>query len=343
MKILHTSDNHIDFFARKLGNTKYERGGSNIYYKERIELTRSIIQDGVNRKVGAIVVSGDFHNKTKPPPQELADAYKIFDSVPSSLPVIIICGNHDESTSRGSALHPLVNRRPNIHVFLSLGFFNCGGIPIIAAPWNTPYENIRHLRRQFIKDVVLVHHVGVLTPGMNWGETGGEVGTITVEQLQDLNCIVTMLGHYHGQTFFTPDIAYAGSPEYFRFDEENQTKGYLIWDLEKQTAESVITKTTPFKTYQVEEFLSSTNIDNTSFIRVKGMGIDKEKEEVLKKLKSLGCPGYKLDIGNPLKYRRLFTLKTTDNITTLRSYLENKNISPIDELLELDQKISKAT
>lgn len=337
MKILHTSDNHVDFFAKRLGSIKYDNG-QNIYYKQRLDLTTSIINDGVDKKVDVIVVSGDFHNKIKPPPQELADTYKIFDSVPSNIPVIIISGNHDESTSRGSPLLPLLHRRNNIHVALTLTYTCIFGVNFLLAPWNTPFSDIQKFCSKEAPDV-LVYHVGVHTDSSHWGEIEGENGTVTVEQLKSLNLKAILLGHFHGQTEFTPNIWYAGSPEYFNFGEEHQEKGYLFWDVGVSVT-PIKTQTTKFRTFTIEEFMDTNEI-NVDCIKIQGEGTQIDKARVISKLEELECSAYKIDIDNPIKSRRLFTLQGNTNTMLLKDYLQNKQIDPVDKLLELDASISK--
>jgi DNA repair exonuclease SbcCD nuclease subunit len=342
MRILHSSDNHVDFYAKKLGSIRYDKG-VNAYHQERINLTRSIVEDGINRKVDIIIFAGDFHNKTKPPPQELADTYKIFDSIPSNIHVIIISGNHDEPTYRGSPLQPLLNRRENIHAFVSSGVININGLDFIAAPWNTPLSEMQAIRNTFPSSVkpVLIHHTGVIKEDLNWGEVAGEVGTIQVKQLQDLNCSAVLLGHYHGQLFFDTSIAYCGSPEYFRFDEEHQTKGYLIWTIANPLeVERVITRSTCFKNYDIEGFLNAKDIDPNTYIKVKGIGSEAERKEVLHKLQTIKTPGYKINIQDPIQYKRVITLETINTNTIFLDYLKNKDITPIDELVKLDQEIA---
>jgi DNA repair exonuclease SbcCD nuclease subunit len=340
-KILHTSDNHIDFYATCLDSSRYENG-ENVIYKKRLEITKQIIECGVKLNVDAFVFAGDFHNKLKPPPQEYTDVNELFDTIPSEIPVYIIHGNHDEPTLRGAALGPLVNRRPNIHVALKHEVVYWKGIHYILAPWGTPYSVVAKTCN-LIKDTkVLIYHVGVKFGNLHWAEIEGEEGTVTVEQLQNLDSY-TMLGHYHGQVEVAPNIYYCGSPEVFNFGEQDQKKGYLIWTIGQRSAnvKSYEVDYTPFVTIKAQDFIEQDFSHEDAYVRIKGEVTELERTQVLEKLRKFNCLGYKLDLQNVMKSRKVFSLQGRSNIEILKNYLESKKTTSIDDLLSVDQEIEK--
>ena len=145
MKILHTADNHHDFFATRLGSMQIV-DGKNAIYEERVNRTKQIVQVGMKEKVDFFVFAGDFFNKTKPPPQEYSDAIDIFDSIAEKKPVIIIAGNHDETTAKGCPLSVIEGRNKNIHVSWFIDSFELNGVEFVLAPWGTEMDAIKRRR-----------------------------------------------------------------------------------------------------------------------------------------------------------------------------------------------------
>lgn len=340
MKLIHSSDHHHDFYATRLGNMRIENGRNTIY-TERLERTKQIILNSLKEDGNLFIFSGDFHNKLRPPPQEYNDVFELFDLIPPDKGVFIIPGNHDEPTDRGCPLQALKGRKKNVLVALKCTTVEYRKVQFVLAPWRTPFETIKEAVSLCTKDtpIVLVAHVAVIAQGLNWGETEGEVGTVTIEELQSLGCSRILLGHYHGQVELAKNIWYAGSPEIYNFGEEDQVKGYLVWDTDKDEVQHRDTVYPAFRTYTVDDFLGLVENKVDAYIRIKGETTEEQKVAVLSKLKDFECLGYKLDLASAMKARKLYFLKGKSNVEILTNYFKGKEVENIEELVKLDQKI----
>jgi DNA repair exonuclease SbcCD nuclease subunit len=349
-KVAHISDVHLDFFATRLGSQKIV-DGVNQYYVERMKRFEGIIKNCIEENVNYIVISGDLHNKPRPVAQEYSDLFHILDRIPPEISVFIITGNHDETTSRGSPLLPLYNRRTNINVFTYLNATELNGIPFVFAPWNTPFEKIKEVIKKVERKAFLVYHVGVTgIGGMNWGEVGDETGTVHIDQLKELNCHGIMLGHHHNQKEISKNIWYAGSPECFNFGERNDTKGYLIWEILDDNyvyVQQIPTSYPRFSTLPSDQFLKYTNTNDceNNYICIEGEVTSDERVKIISKVHELeGCLGvkYKLTMKAEKRVERHISGKTPQEI--LLNFLKRDNkYTPeqINSFLEIDKKIEK--
>lgn len=352
IKILHTSDNHHDFFATRLGSMQVVNG-KNAIYEERVQRTKNIVEIGMNDAVDFFVFAGDFFNKPKPPPQEYADALHIFDGIAKKKPVIIIAGNHDELSSKGCPLTVMHDRHKNIHVAWFIDSFELNGVEFVLAPWGTDIDDIKR-RRDACKPYlpkVLVYHVGVRMQELHWAEVEGENGTIDFDQIDELGFDAVMMGHYHGQTMFKnlghPVTCYSGSPEVvFGFGEEDQKKGFLIWSLDEkaQKHSTFVDRQVPyprFKTYGVDEFLALKETGFDGYIRVMGDASPEEVKAVFDKVKNFECLGFRPALKNKMKLQKVHSLKGQSNTDILKNYLRAKKVEGVDGLLKLDKKIEE--
>ena len=351
MKILHTADNHHDYFATRLGSMQIVNG-KNAIYEERLARTKQIVQVGMEEKVDFFVFAGDFFNKIKPPPKEYSDAMEIFDSIAQTKPVITIAGNHDELTAKGCPLSVVKGRHKNIHVAWFIDSFELNGVEFVLAPWGTDFDTIQR-RRDICKSnlpKVLIYHVGVRMEGLHWAEVEGENGTIDFDQIDSLDFDAVLMGHYHGQTMFKglghPKTCYAGSPEMYNFGEEEQKKGFLIWTVDDKgkklsTFESKEVSYPKFKTYSIEEFLNPNEIGFDGFVRVLGEASQEEIKAVFDKGKNFECRGFRPSLKNKMKIQKVFTVKGQSNKEILRNYLKDKKVDGIDNLMKIDASIEE--
>lgn len=346
MKVLHVSDVHLDFYATRLGSMKIENG-ENVYHKERVQRLKSILETGVEQKVELIIVTGDLHNKSKPPPKEYADLFEVLDIVPQNIPILVIPGNHDEVTSRGCALQPLAGRRPNIFVALKIATIEWRGVTVVLAPWGTPVSEIEEWCKDLKDRHILAYHTGVLNGQLNWGEVADEKATCELNSLINLGFDHVMLGHYHGQGPLDPDrkIWYAGSPECFNFGEQDQMKGYLIWDLETKTASPMPTTHPYFVTLKSEDLLAGKErlpVSDGFYVRIQGEVDEIERAKIVDICKE--HKNVKFDLKNKLKQERLVSIKGISNQDILAKYFTLKKV-PTDqqnELIPLHDEIERS-
>jgi len=344
MKVAQISDVHIDYYATRLGAMHLENG-INTYHIERIESFANMVKEALASHCDVIVISGDLFNKNKPTPQEYADVLSILDFAAVSVPVYIIPGNHDEITSRGCALQPLIGRRPLIKIALEPTVLVHMGWNFILAPWGTTFSNIKDIRAKIKNNCILVYHTGVMNGTLNWGETADEAATCTLSDLESLDCDAIMLGHYHGQGPLDKanKIWYAGSPECFNFGEERQTKGFLIWNFEQNQLACVdkkLVRSTPsYLTITPDQVQPGYNFDG--YLRVKGDVSEHERARIIKTMKLVACSGYKLELTSSEKAQRIIHVAGRTNKEILGNYFASKHISSTQIYFDVDTEIEK--
>lgn len=345
MKILHSSDNHNDFFATRLGRTKIVNG-INEYYTDRIGRTADIIQMGLSKKVDAFVFAGDFYNRTRPTPQEYLDTFKLFDKVPPEVAIFIIHGNHDEPTSKGCALDPLVGRRKNIFVFTSLSPVEWKGFTVIGVPWGSDIKDVRSMVKFSERPSIIIMHAAVSYEDLRWAETEPTVQASDLIALTKMGCEGIMVGHYHSQVEFNKKVWYSGSPECFTFGEEDQVKGILFWDFENNKLVGVTPDQTDyprFRTFKAQAFLKDSVKSFPGYVRVVGEVTDKERGRVLSKLSKFKCWDYLMAV-TLIKDDRVRdpSLRGTTNDELLLHYLKLKKVKETSRLLDIDKGIEIA-
>lgn len=338
-------DLHHDILATRLGKWKIVNG-ENAVYLERLERTRNIIYTGIREGVDVYVIAGDLFNRPKPFPQEYHDIQNILDLIPEDKYVIITPGNHDEKTARGCALGPLIGRRPNVFVTISLDTVHVLGHDFIVAPYGTRLEDIRYLQPTYVDRMpILVYHTGTAVPGQFWTELNEEeIGAVPLQNLIDLNCQAIMLGHYHGQVQLAQNIWYCGSPEIFNFGEREQQKGFLIWDFiqDNISIKPFKTEYPNYVTVTPQQFLGPLYTEVEAYLCIQGVVTEEERVLVIEKLKTFTCLGVKLDISSAAKEQKMFMLKGKSNREILTDYLTSKKIAITDELLALDSNLEKS-
>lgn len=349
MKILQVSDIHIDLNTTRLGRLKIDKGVNQIHV-ERLRRLQILINLGINQRVDAIVLSGDVHDKTKPPPQEYFDLFQILDKIPEHIPTYILVGNHDEVTSKGFALSTLYDRRSHIKVFPADDLIEHQGMYFILASWNTSYNTIeQHVNSIANKSgpKILVGHAAITgLDNVNWGEVEGEKGTLTVTQLMNLNLSACMFGHYHGQTRLARGIWYCGSPECFNFGEREQVKGALLWEFDNNKlleVDHIATKYPKYFSYTVQEFLNQVYaLPEEGYLRITGEASETEKIAVMSKLNNFECIDYKLTFKSSIQKQKVIPISGKNNLSILQSYLIHKNIDDVlhQKLTELDSKLT---
>lgn len=339
MKIGHVSDVHLNISATILGKQKWDNG-INTVYENRRALFQFIIEEFIQAKVDYIVISGDLFDRARPYPQEYCDLVKILLSIPKAINILIINGNHDEVTQKGCIIDMLSGIANNIYVETTCKISH--GLPFVMAPWSSSIDQIKVCRDNF-KDAtpILIYHAGVWSKDAHWVELDGETGNVSLEQLESLDCKAILLGHHHGQVQLNHNTWYAGSPEVFTFGEENDNKGFLIWDIDKEvTTYNYSTKELRpiWKTFKPIEFLENGD-EFDGYVRIKGEVDEKERLQIIKKCNSFKCLDYKLDLESKVKHNKVFKLQGTNDQDILKNYLISKDIKNWKELLKLDKEL----
>src|SRR5215204_2900905 len=346
MRILQVSDVHLDLKATRLGSNRSTFNKAQSVYLERLLRFEELIQYGIVEQVDAIVLSGDIHNKPYPSPQEYSDFFRVLDKC--TMPVYIIAGNHDEPTNRGCALDPLWGRRNNIYVATTeIEVYEEQDVYLVLAPWGAQWPHIVNVIHALSINktcpIVLIHHVNVIgADGHNWGEVEGEPGTVTLEQLKDLQCNAIMLGHYHGQIELYPGIWYCGSPEMFNFGETEQEKGALMWDINRGNTSITPIKTTypKYITIDWREFLDTQETWDNRYLRITGDIGEQDKIRILAKVRDTRSLGIKLSVRLLQQIRKTVSIQCKTPSMILQHYLQQKQTQlDVTRLLTMDSKL----
>ncbi len=136
IKFLHISDSHFGahFAAKSSSRTNKLRKeyGERFFIAIKQILDNSIIKD----KIDFVIHTGDFFNRSKPPPNVMEKAISPFSKVAEKIPIYFIPGNHE----RSKLPFGLISFQDNVHIFRNpcSYFFNKGklrvkitGIPYI--------------------------------------------------------------------------------------------------------------------------------------------------------------------------------------------------------------------
>jgi DNA repair exonuclease SbcCD nuclease subunit len=335
LRILQAGDLHLDINGKRLGRLILTNGGINEVYTNRLKILQHIINKGIEEKCDYFALPGDIFNRNRPYPQEYLDLHNILKPVKDK--VLLLFGNHDNYTVKGCGLQPL--EAIGYKVALELTTFDKF---IYLAPWGTPIEAIAEATKG---QGILLLHGGVKDHNTHWVQVEGEEGNYHLADLQALNLTGILLQHHHNQRELAPGIWYAGSPEVFTFGEENDKKGFLIWEVDNK-----LNKVTPYstkglypeyKTFTPNEFLNYSDVGIDAYIRIKGIVSEQERIDITKKLSDFKCFDYSLDLHGERKLKNEIEIKGISQEEQLRSFLSLKKYGNIEELVKLDKEISE--
>jgi exonuclease SbcD len=253
MRFIHTADWHM---GRRLN-------GESFLPAQR-QVLEQLIQFAHDERPDAILISGDLYDRAVPPPDAVEALNDIFVKLQAlNIPVIVIAGNHD-SAERLAFLRQLL-RHQNLHI---TGWPEADSRPLeLHDEWgavhfhSVPFAEPAVVRARLgasdvhtfdeamaacLKPVkasldpnarhVLLAHGSVLgartTPSSERRLTLQGPETIGTDNFEGFHYVA--LGHLH-EPQHVPDhesIRYSGSIMKYCFDEEAQTKGFLVVDMD---------------------------------------------------------------------------------------------------------------
>jgi DNA repair exonuclease SbcCD nuclease subunit len=146
ISFLHITDTHFGVnFAKKPRNQLKEEY-SNLFFSKSEEVIKKAIEC---HKIDFIVHSGDFFNRSKPPPEVVDRAVKPFSiTANKGIPIYLLPGNHERSKLPFGLLH----YQDNINVFKNPRSFTFKKKGVIIQLTGFPY--IRHYARDKFTKVV---------------------------------------------------------------------------------------------------------------------------------------------------------------------------------------------
>ncbi len=253
-----------DIHASDLGYRVNPATGLNGRFEDALEITRWVARDAAARDAAALIVAGDFTEARSPAPwrvKMIAEALGEF-----GRPYVLVCGNHDQLHAGRSIADVLGQMLPDARGFSRPGIAWIGRTAVCVIP----YLDRHWLRAQpgfeTVPDAelfkVLAEQYLVIARGL-WSEardadaeqivmtghqtlSGGRMTEAQQAFLGDLSLVVdsralaavgfdaVLMGHLHWHQALSTDplVAYAGSPVRTDFGEAQQTKGYLVVDVE---------------------------------------------------------------------------------------------------------------
>lgn len=270
MKVLHLSDIHLGsgFSHGKINPTT----GRNSRFDDFVNTLSLCIDRAVNEPVDLVLFGGDaFPDATPPPFVQEAFARQFRRLVDAQIPTVLLVGNHDQHAQGQGGASLCIYRTLGVPGFV-VGdrlethrlIAKSGAIQIVTLPWltrsnllaipdseNLSLSDINHLlidrltvalEAQIrcldptIPTILLAH---LMADNARYGAERflavGKGFTIPLSLLTRPCFDYVALGHVHKHQVLceSPPVVYPGSIERVDFSEEQETKGYVLVELEK--------------------------------------------------------------------------------------------------------------
>ncbi|MHA1967074.1 MAG: metallophosphoesterase family protein [Candidatus Hodarchaeales archaeon] len=146
ISFFHFGDTHFGVNFAKNSRNQLKKEFSNLFFTKSEEAIKQAIK---SHKVDFIVHSGDFFNRSKPPPEVVDRAVKPFsETANKGIPVYLLPGNHERSKLPFGLLH----YQDNINVFKNPKSFIFKKDGVIVQLTGFPY--IRHFAKNKFTEVV---------------------------------------------------------------------------------------------------------------------------------------------------------------------------------------------
>ncbi|MHA2367021.1 MAG: metallophosphoesterase family protein [Candidatus Hodarchaeales archaeon] len=146
ISFLHIGDTHFGVYYAKKPRDQLKKEYSNLFFTKTEEVIKQAI---ISHKVDFIVHSGDFFNRSKPPPEVVDRAVKPFsETANNGIPIYLLPGNHERSKLPFGLLH----YQDNINVFKNPKSFTFKKDGVIVRLTGFPY--IRHYAKNKFTEVV---------------------------------------------------------------------------------------------------------------------------------------------------------------------------------------------
>ena len=112
ISFLHIADTHFGVYFAKKPRNQLKKEYCNLFFTKSEEVIKKAIKD---HKIDFIIHSGDFFNRSKPPPEVIDRAVKPFSATAiKGIPIYLLPGNH----VRGKLPFGMLHYQDNINVFL---------------------------------------------------------------------------------------------------------------------------------------------------------------------------------------------------------------------------------
>lgn len=267
VKFIHTADWHIgiDTYGRIDPVT-----GLNTRVLDTMHCIEHIVDVAIREQIDVLLFAGDLFKSRRPSSAQHRLAAEQFARLKEEgIEVVAVPGNHDQSIA-GTAL--------DVYVETSAmaaevgGYHHADRYSIACMPWGCNAVPASCAKGDYPR--ILLGHLtiteAVLDSGYSADLTGETTFPVSAFSPDDWDYVA--LGHIHGHQVFHNGrlpIVYPGSPDRCSFNEENQTKGYVIGEVWPGGAD-IEFRETPARRFQTLNIYIQ---DNGSF-QTQGIGIE---------------------------------------------------------------------
>ena len=291
IKLLHLADVHIGM--ENYGRFDPLTGLSS-RVQDFLDTLDEAVDRAIAERVDVVAVAGDIYKTRDPNPTHQREfARRVIRLTREGIAVVLVAGNHDIPLASGRAssvdiFHVLelpgvtVARRIDLHRIET----RSGPLQVVSLPWLTlntfiardEYKNksVEELMEVMadVADERLAEVTGQLDPGVPTALIGhahvfgaragaerllrlGNDPILNVSMVDRPNLDYVGLGHIHGHQALatgTPSVVYAGSINRVDFSEENETKGFVLAEIQRRSCawEFVPVNARPFLTIQAQ-------------------------------------------------------------------------------------------
>lgn len=230
MRILHLSDTHLGAELRARGVPSGWRRAD-----DHLRAMEAALTPALTGEVDLVVHTGDVFDRSNPPEDAIGAAVVLLHRVARAVPVVLIPGNHDR---RG--LEPHLGDRPGIRVCDAPTRIELRGAALGFVPFyrdSADWGQAARIASEGGVDLLFAHQSfhGSRVPGFTFrGETMPE--TVREADLPPgVRWVAT--GHIHPRQILRlgqATVVHCGSTEKTSFSEQDETKGYTIWELGRE-------------------------------------------------------------------------------------------------------------
>ncbi len=209
------------------------------------------VNECLSRKVDRVVIVGDSYENSAPTSKirRLLNA-QIQRLLDQKIEVHVLVGNHDICMEH-HALEPMKGWNKKLKVIEETGLENIDGINFVYIPHTKDIENKKDTFKNYLlklqskiehfkdKRVIFFGHFPVCGAQMNDSCMNKDSQNVSVTDLVSLNFEACFLGDYHKRQKLSEksNIWYVGDLERQNFSEENQEKGFCVYDLDAKEIE----------------------------------------------------------------------------------------------------------
>lgn len=186
-------------------------------------------------KINHIIILGDvFDNRNTINVRINDEVYNLFSNVLSDFRVTILIGNHDIYYRTSNEVHSLkyLNHLPNVDVIDQMIHMDIDGVNTLFCPWVVDYDDTEMLETFETSDAdILFGHFDIVGFALNRTRVSTE--GLTTEVFSNFKKVFS--GHYHtpsSKKIGKTEIIYIGSPYQMNRNDLNETKGFIVLNLD---------------------------------------------------------------------------------------------------------------